>query len=581
MTNETGKTIDCLFIGHNEMSFFDYEGKVKEMGTNSGAYRDLSKNFLLYNTKPYHASEVFNLFCRGEENNTPAIEPLNIGETFNLAIAYLGTWLHRRGMTFDFVNSFQDEKEELAEKLRRGNVLTVGIITTLYVSVFPVLEIVEFIRKHNADVKIIIGGPFVSNQVRTLAGLELEYTLNSIGADVYVNSSQGETTLVNIIRALKENASLDRVNNIYYKTSEGYASTPLEIENTVLAENMVDWSLFADRTGRFTNVRTAISCPFSCSFCGFPEHAGKYQVTPVEAVEEELNRVQALGTVESVQFIDDTFNVPPKRFTEILKMLKRNRYSFSWHSHFRCQFATRETVELMKEAGCDGVFLGIESGSDQILRNMNKEATVEKYLKGVELLKEYDILTYGSFIIGFPGETEQTVAETEAFIRESGIQFFRTQLWYCDTMTPIWKQRDKYEIEGSHFEWKHRTMDSNTASDIVDRIFKTVEEPIWVPQYNFECDGIFHLLHRGLSLEQVKTFLTGFNKGVRENVHHLYSGTSSTPGSGDVSFQVLKELKQCTIDSPGAGNGGIAEPGASLGNREKDLSEDYEADFDF
>lgn len=529
------KEIDCLFIGHNEMAFPEYEKKVREMGVNSGAYRDLNLNFVTINGTPYTVSEVFNLTTVHDDHLNRRISPLTTGETFSASISYLGTYLDRRGLTFDYINSFNDQRELLAEKLKKENILTIAIITTLYVSVFPVFEIMDFIREHNRTARIVIGGPFVSNQIRVLQDQELHYLFHSINADFFVHSAQGEKTLVTLIKALKEDLPLKDIPNIYYKVDHKYTRNPILIENNILSENMVDWGLFADQSPGYVNVRTSISCPFSCSFCGFPHHAGAYQTAFVSAVESELNRLEQLGTVKSVQFIDDTFNIPVKRFKGLLRMMIKNRYRFKWHSHFRCQFADRETVELMKESGCEGVFLGIESGSNQILKNMNKAASVNKYLEGISLLKEYGILTYGSFIIGFPGETHQTVQDTLSFVKSSGIDFFRAQLWYCDPITPIWNERDIYQIKGSHFEWSHATMDSPTACNRIDEIFLSVDEPVWVPQYHFESDGIFHLLHRGISLETCKNFLRNFNKGIREKLNN--------PDIREISLELIKELK--------------------------------------
>jgi radical SAM PhpK family P-methyltransferase len=310
-------------------------------------------------------------------------------------------------------------------------------------------------------------------------------------------------------------------------------------------------------------MRTSISCPFSCTFCGFPEHAGPYQTAPIEAVEKELNRVAGIGTVKCLQFIDDTFNVPSKRFKEILRMIINNKYNFQWYSHLRCQYLDEEMIELMKKSGCQGVFLGIESGNQQILKNMNKQVNVEKYLKGIALLKKYDILTHGSFIIGFPGETAQTVKDTFTFIKESGIDFYRAQLWYCDTITPIWKQREKYNIKGSHFEWSHATTDSKQACDTIDDLFLSIEKPIWVPQYNFEFNGIFHLLHRGITLDQVKNFIKSFNNGIKEKL--------SYPGPKEVSLEVIKQLRRPFQTNTNPNN---------PQERQKTIV-DYNLDFDF
>ncbi|MCP5052284.1 MAG: radical SAM protein, partial [bacterium] len=315
--------------------------------------------------------------------------------------------------------------------------------------------------RYNNTARIIIGGPFISTQFRAQGADFLVYLLETtIGADVYVNSSQGEATLVNILHALKNNLPLDGINNIYYKKDGKYISTPLLKEQNKLSENMVDWNLFADKAGGCINIRTAISCPFSCAFCGFPQHAGKYQYVDVEDIRTELRLLDKIQPLQCLNFIDDTFNVPVKRFKEILRMMIREKFKFRWVSNFRCQFADGEMVELMKESGCNGVFLGIESADNQVLRNMKKAATVEKFRQGIALLKEYEIVTMGSFIIGFPGETPETVKDTMQFIQETQLDFFRAQPWYCEPITPVWQEREKYGLRGESFEWRHNTMDS-------------------------------------------------------------------------------------------------------------------------
>ncbi|MCP4146216.1 MAG: hypothetical protein GY757_00565, partial [bacterium] len=170
------KTIDCLFIGHNEMNFADYERNVRTMGVNSGAYRDLNLNFIHYNNSPYSVTGIFNLFNSKEKNRAEpqtGVKALNMLETFSPAIAYLGTYLKRRGLTFDCINSFRGEQGQLAKKLERDSILTIAIITTLYVSPLPILEIIDFIKSTGTRAKIIIGGPFISTGVRSMDEVEL------------------------------------------------------------------------------------------------------------------------------------------------------------------------------------------------------------------------------------------------------------------------------------------------------------------------------------------------------------------------------------------------------------------------
>jgi anaerobic magnesium-protoporphyrin IX monomethyl ester cyclase len=558
------KEIDCLLIGHNQVDYQEYEKSVRDLGTNSGAYNDLKKNFIRYNGKNYNAADVFNLFCCYDNLYSDSVQPIGLVETFSNGIAYLGTYLHRRGLTFDYINSFQDEKEELAEKLSQQKVLTVGILTTLYVSTLPIFEIVEFIREHNKTAKIVIGGPLISTKCRTLDEMEFRYLLKSMGADFYVNNSQGEAALVNIIRTLKKDLAIENVNNIYFKKGSEYTGTPLVQENNMLADNMVDWDLFED-VGNFVNIRTCISCPFSCAFCGFPQHAGQYQTAPVEAIEKELNRLAKKEMVRSIHFVDDTFNIPLKRFKDILRMMIKNKYPFKWSSFLRCQYADKEMLDLMKESGCESVIMGLESGSNAILRNMNKKVTVEDYGKGLDLINAYGIISIGNFVVGFPGETEQTVQESIDFIKESGIDFYRSQLWYCEPITPIWQQRETYNITGEHFEWSHSTMDSRTASKMVDKMILAIDRPTRFPQYYFDYDNIVQLFYKGVSLEQTDRFLQAFNQGIREKI--LY------PYHKEASFEVIKQVKESCCGESGYSSGRDDE----LHN----ISEEEPVEFDF
>lgn len=141
------KIIDCLLIGHNEMKFEEYEKTIQSMGLQSGAYKDLNLNFIQYNNRKYTASEIFNLFYYNNAIFDAGMGPMNLGNIFSATIAYLGTFIHRRGFSFDYINSFQNEKEKLAELLKNSDIDTIAITTTLYVSVFPIMEILSFVRK--------------------------------------------------------------------------------------------------------------------------------------------------------------------------------------------------------------------------------------------------------------------------------------------------------------------------------------------------------------------------------------------------------------------------------------------------
>jgi len=136
---------DCLIIGYNDSSFSGYVEMVRGMGEGSGAYRDLNLAFVELMGQPRTSMNLLNRFHF--EGRPEAAKPFHNCDFLWPTITYLGTFLARRGFSFDYVNTFQLEQDALREKLLNDDVLTVAITTTLYVSPHPILEIISFIRR--------------------------------------------------------------------------------------------------------------------------------------------------------------------------------------------------------------------------------------------------------------------------------------------------------------------------------------------------------------------------------------------------------------------------------------------------
>jgi radical SAM PhpK family P-methyltransferase len=521
--------VDCLLVGYNAASFGDYVAKVASMGLGSGAYRDLRLYYTTVEGQPIQCMDALNDALAPRVDERLRDVPLNNQDFLSPAIAHLGTHLRRWGeCSFDYVNQFQLDRDVLREKLVGQRNRLVAITTTFYVDPDPIIEVVRFVREHDEEVPIVVGGPFMNTRMTTLDEPTLLYLFDFLGADVYVNSGDGDQALLNVVQVLKSGGDLRTVKNIAFRDEGSWTITAIDPEFNELETNMVDWSLFSDREiGELVSLRTAKSCPFACKFCTYPERQGVYRYLPVELVEEELDVLRERG-VTTLTFIDDTFNVPKQRFKELLRMMIRKQYGFRWNSFYRSDVGDRETIELMREAGCEGVFLGWESGSDAILKLMNKTARANRYLQAVADLREVGITTHGSFIVGFPGETAETVEETLAFLDEARPDFFRANLWFCDPMSPIYRERETHGIEGSSYAWRHRTMTSEEASDHIDRLFMTVDSSVWLPPRDFEFWSIFYLQRKGMTLGEIKAFLRAWNAVVRDNVA---TGTSEAPPS--------------------------------------------------
>jgi len=550
---------DCLIVGHVELPAPRTERIVRSMGEGSGAYRDLALATLEHDSGPRFCMDMLNQ-CRGV---APGATPLHNCDFLWPTITYLGTYLHRHGFSFDYVNLPHLNGDLFAEKLR-GDVLSVAITTTLYVAPHPIEELIATVRRCNRAAKIIVGGPYIYNQSRTLSAEALRELFAFLGADIYVIQQMGEAALVNVLGTLKRGGDLGAVANIAFRPPGGggrsragedgrvrlalladarawvqahpeqaatvrrrstragevgaWVVTPAAAEDNPLAANRIDYGLFPDAAlGEFVSLWTSRSCPYACAFCGFPERAGAYQYLPVETIEGELQTLHRRG-VTHLTFIDDTLNVPRQRFKDLLRMMIRNRFGFRWNSFYRCDQGDAETVALMAEAGCAGVFLGVESGSDRMLTAMNKTARRADYVRAIPQLKAAGILTHANFVVGFPGETCASVQESIDLVEEVAPDTYRAQLWYCDPVTPVWRRREELGIEGSAFQWTHATMDHQTAADQVDRMYLGVRNSTWLPQHSFEQWSVLYLEHHGMPRPRVLRFVRLFNTGVRQKL---------------------------------------------------------------
>jgi radical SAM PhpK family P-methyltransferase len=500
--------LDCIVVGYNDPPMSFHEHRIMTQEETFPERRFFMREHLMIDNVRLACMDVVNRYA-GQLQSVGQHPYYHVGEVPNLAAAYLTSYLRRSGFQAEFVSLFRPERARLAELLERHAPRAVAITTTFYLMPWPVYEICQFVAERSPDTKLIVGGPLIENLTTDLAPDALRDVFEWMGGDVYVKESQGEATLARLLGAMRTGAGLGAVPNVYVRMPDGFGFTRTEPERNDLDECAVDWNLFGDdQLGVTVSTRTARSCAFKCSFCDFPIRAGALTLASVETVERELRRLASRG-VEHLVFIDDTFNVPISRFKDLCRMMIRNDFGFRWYSFFRCSAARdTEIFDLMERSGCQGVFLGIESGDDTVLRAMVKSSSLHQYRFGMEQLHKRDIVTFASFICGFPGETERSVRNTIDFINETQPTFFRTELWFYNHRSPIHREAAEFGLSGRGYEWEHATMNVRQACDAADAVFQEVAGSIWMPGYNYDFWSIPYLLGKGLTMDDLKRFHT-------------------------------------------------------------------------
>ena len=473
--------IDCVVVGYHEMPLLDLLDQTKASRDRSGGYRHLIRNSVVVAGQRVSYFDLFNTVVGGGRHGR-----YHVAHLPSLGVCYLVDFLRKRGLTAELVNFYTDEQDRLHELLARRP-RAVAITTTFYFSSEPVQAIVRVVRERSPETAIVVGGPHIFNICSDHRPNVRDVLLEEIGADIYVFDSQGEMTLARVCAELRQpDPDLSRIPNVIVRQPDGeFAGGPREIENNDL-NTSVDWTSFEPSFLLPTiQMRTARSCAYKCAFCRYPIMAGDLDLASLDTIERELDTVAALGATHLL-FIDDTFNIPLKRFKEICRLMIRRRYGFKWFSYFRCANADMESFDLLAEAGCTGVFLGIESADDGVLKVMNKVATAAKYQRGIAELNARGVITYASFIVGHPSETDASAERTLAFIDEARPTFYGLELFFFDPKVPIAARAGEFGVKGAGYAWKHQTMDWRRAAEFVERGYREITHSIPLPLASFD-----------------------------------------------------------------------------------------------
>lgn len=211
-------------------------------------------------------------------------------------------------------------------------------------------------------------------------------------------------------------------------------------------------------------ILTSRGCPYSCAFCGLPEQHKKMKYRTPENVTEEIKSIQKKYGINKFNFQDDTFTVNKSRLYKMLKLFEPLEIGF--RAHGRSGLDTLEDYVKLKEAGCNVVAWGIESGSQKILNLMNKQTTVKYNEEVIKMAKDVGLLTRAFFILGFPGEDKQTIKETKEFIERTNPDQYFVSNFVPYPGTDVWNNPKKYGITKiyTNFEKYYQVDDTGFGS---------------------------------------------------------------------------------------------------------------------
>jgi len=269
-------------------------------------------------------------------------------------------------------------------------------------------------RAKAAGATVVMGGPHVS--------FFDEDALES-GCVDYIIRNEGEYSFLSLIKFLSREIPIEDVKGLSYMANGAPARTVVapfinDLDSLPFpARDLLPLRRYKEKIdGRpMTTMITSRGCPFNCNFCSSSQFSGvRWRPRSVEGIFEEIELVYKKYDYRAINFIDDNFTLNPDRAARISERIMASGIDLYWEamSHVETVVKNPGMVRTMARSGLKWMFLGFESGSQEILNEYGKKSSVADAKKAVDILHENGVKIIGAFILGALGDNERTMRET-------------------------------------------------------------------------------------------------------------------------------------------------------------------------
>ncbi|MEZ5084583.1 MAG: radical SAM protein [Bacteroidales bacterium] len=280
------------------------------------------------------------------------------------------------------------------------------------------IPISKKIREQFPEVTIIWGGYFATNQYKV--------SLESGFVDVVINGP-GDRAFPELLDALEQQNGLETIRNLIFVKDGEIVKTkkeelldqdelptlPYDYFNTFYPiESYLQKTFLGNKTMGY---HSSMGCPFACSFCGIvPIFNARWKGQSAERLFTEIKLLKDNYGVDSIEFHDNNFFTSRSRVVEFSKLIRNEK--IHWWGEGRIDTIDKysdEDLKLMSDAGCRMIFLGAETGSDDVLKQMNKGGTqsAAQIKEFAVRLRKFNIVPEYSFVLGLPGESKEKVMD--------------------------------------------------------------------------------------------------------------------------------------------------------------------------
>lgn len=376
-----------------------------------------------------------------------------------LGIAYLSSYLNRQDYKVKILdaNVLNLKINEILDEIK--SYMPDYILYSLVTDSFQdTLEWVDCI-KLNTNIPTIVGGPHMSIYPKeTLTHDSIDYGV--VG--------DGWISLNNLIKALRFNTDLSKVRGICYKTDKDIILTKPQkcyftLEEVPLpARDMLPNEKYKNILSLkrpITTMISAMGCPYNCTYCCTDTNV---RMRPAEHVAWEVEVCIKKYGIQEIEFYDETFTVDKKRVNKFLDIIENKNLKFLWSIRTRADCVDRDLVLRMGKLGCIRMNVGIESGDEQILKEIKRNIPLSQIKKVIEWAREAKITFFGYFMLGLPHETVESIEKTINLMMDLNPDYVQINKFAPMPNSEIYNEIVR--VQGYDF-WKEYTLGNVTFND--------------------------------------------------------------------------------------------------------------------
>jgi radical SAM superfamily enzyme YgiQ (UPF0313 family) len=412
---------------------------------------DLDANKIVLITPPYERIAKGYEFLKEVTNRAPT-----------LGLLHLAASVREEGYEPSIIESdiFDMSPDDVVDEVVKQRPAFVGI-TLFTVGVWVASQIALKLKHRLPHVKIFVGGPHISSMGAETMERFHEFDVAALG--------EGEEILIRLLEAYKKQLPLNDVPGIIFRdpnyiTPKIVKTPKLKITKVLDRLPMPAWDLLPEFPKAYkpaaydyphapvASFAASRGCPFHCKFCDTSTFGASVRAYTPERVFEIMQHLQNTYGIKHMTFVDDLFTASKVRTTALCNLIINSGMKMTWSCASRVDVVNAETLKLMAKAGCWEISFGLETGSNELLQKMDKAASIEKSRQALQWCADAGIRTKGLFMLGYPGENKDTIAETKQFLSEVPMTIMHLTKFTPYPGSPIYKDIYGTSIRDDHWE---------------------------------------------------------------------------------------------------------------------------------